>query len=69
MERLTREPVVSPATALGIVGKIDAGLAVSRQERDYVSAWLGVIQLQRQVAVRKRLLELEVEVKRMRSLR
>ena len=65
-ERLTREPVVSPATALGIIGKIQAGLRVSREERRYVDDCIEDANLRQRVAVRKRLALLEAQVKRAR---
>jgi len=37
---IAREPGFSTALALGIVGKLGAGLPVSRQERGYALAWV-----------------------------
>jgi hypothetical protein len=37
---IAREPGFSTVLALGIIGKLEAGLPVSRQERGYALAWV-----------------------------
>src|SRR6266404_4251693 len=60
-------PNFSAATAFGIIGKIQAGLRVSREERRYVDDCIEDANLRQKVAVRKRLALLEAQVKRARS--